>query len=350
MKNASLGLLVVLALAGCGGGDRWTEDWQAYTDGLTRLLDRQPAQQYPRLPFPHYPRGKAMQQQFSSPDINLLEFLRLGRCKLGQTLARRNSILGKHGDAASLLLFDLQFLSQVDDCAARLADRDQHALAEALLRAKRVKAKELPRRIFAASLAGPEFRELWSPPEQRQTYQPSGEDVAVAALQRWALWQGRWLAGDWSAGLGDNGDGLLNTLGQIRQGQGGHLLQAQRSALGNLQRARDTLQQRLLGRPLCLKPQPTPKADHLRALLQARFVGDLQPRAALINRHQQQLNTAMEAIELSLFNAMEAVPVEYLIWRDRRMALLRQTTQAYREHVETASALLEQCGLTAGGN
>lgn len=351
MKRATLGLLALLSMVACSASDSWTEGWQAYTDGLTRLLDREAQQPHPLLPFPHYPRGKTMAQQFSSPDINLLEFLRLGRCKLGQTLAQRNSILGKHGDAASLLVFDLQFLSQVDNCAISLAARDQHALADALLRAKKVKAQELPRRIFAASLAGAEFRELWSPPEQRKTYQPNGEDVAVAALQRWATWQAQWLAGNWSAGLEDgSGDALLTTLGEIRQGQGGQLLQAQRIAVSHLQRASDILQQRLHGRPLCLKPQPTPKANHLRALLQARFVGELQPRAARINRHQQQLNAAIAAIELPLFDAMEAVATEYLTWRGQRVALLEQATQAYREHVESASALLKQCGLSPGGN
>lgn len=346
--RAALIALALLGLWACSASDTWSDRWQRYTVGLARLLDREPGAAVAIPPYPHAPRGKALQQPFSVPDINLLEFLRLGHCKLGQTLAQRNSILGKHGDAAARLIFDLHYLAQVDDCIALLAERDQPALSASLQQAKAIKVRELPRRIFAATLAGPEFRQLWSAPDREMLDTPEGDDIAVAALARWARWQRQWLQGNWAAGLDNNGARLLETLGQIRQGRGGQLLQAQRIAIAGLSRASDIIQQRLQGRPLCLRPQPTPTARYFQALLYNQFVQNLQPQAATLYRQQQQLRATLATLEQPLLQAMDTVPDAYLAWQSQREQLFDQATQAHRQHVTDAGALLSQCGLSPG--
>ncbi|CAA0082936.1 Uncharacterised protein [Zhongshania aliphaticivorans] len=342
-------LIFALLLAGCTDRGELESNWQDYISRLSRVLDRDAGTAGFDSSL-HFPRPRDLALTFETSNIDLLDFLRLRRCALRETIAQRNSILGRHGDASAKLIFDLRFLNEAEDCIQILNSDGKNSLATQLREAVNLKRRELPSRIFLASIAGAEFREFWQAPPDLRAYPNDGKDPSIAALARWQYWQQQWLSGNWQ----HNADDVLLTLGEIRLGGGGALLRAQQLNTHELARASEIIKQRLNGRPLCLKPSPTAAAEQFRNVLSSRFISRIQTQASLINQHQYALLEQILAIENTLFSAMTtekiAVPAAYLTWVKQRDELLEKATQAQRQHVKVAAELLAQCGLSPGGS
>lgn len=345
----ALSLCFILLLASCADRGKLESSWLDYISRLSRVLDREASSANIDASL-HFPRPRDLALTFETSNIDLLDFLRMRRCALRETIAQRNSILGRHGDASAKLIFDLRFLNEAGDCIEILNSDGKNSLATQLREAVNLKKRELPSRIFLASIAGAEFREFWQAPPDLRAYPHNGTDPSIAALARWQRWQQQWLSGNWQ----HNADEVLLTLGEIRLGSGGALLRAQQLNTHELARASDIISQRLNGRPLCLKASPTPAAEQFRNVLSSRFIGRIQTQASLINQHQYALLEQIHAIENTLFSSMNtkniAVPTAYLTWVKQRDELLEKATQAQRQHVNAAAALLAQCGLSPGGS
>jgi hypothetical protein len=349
--------LLVSSIGACSGKNQLAATWQDYQSRLERVLQRQAAQQ-DAVPVPHFPKPRELSLEFASSVIDLLDFLRMRRCALRDTVAQRNSILGRHGDAAARLIFELRFISQAPACEKILIEDGQAELAGQLKLAAQSKQQQLPARIFAASIIGPEFRAFWQMPVDLSAYPLYGKDPSLSALSRWQRWQTQWLEqphhmADWSSIKWQQfSDELFNTLGEIRLGAGGSMLAAQRENLAGLNIASSIIRQRIDGRPLCLKPQATPAASHFRGALNAVFIAQLQKQASAINQHQFDVMTTMHGIEEDLLAAMNTnklvIPEAYIAWQMQRDELLQATIQAQRQHVTVAGALLSQCGLNPG--
>ncbi|WP_320838183.1 DUF3080 family protein [Zhongshania sp.] len=352
-----LAALLASTLIACGDREPLTTHWQDYQSRLERVLQRQAAP-HNNIAFPRLPKPRELSLEFNDSGIDILDFLRMRRCALRDTIAQRNSILGRHGDAAARLIFDLRFINQATVCQKILVEDGLMALAAQLQAATRVKQRELPARIFAASLISPEFRQFWQIPVDLSAYPLSGKDPSLAALARWQQWQTEWLSqpgsmADWSSLAWQQfSEDVLNTLGQIRLGAGGSMLAAQRVNLAGLTTASSIITQRVNGRPLCLKPQPTPAATHFQGALRSVFIQQLQKQASAINQHQFNVMAIMAEIENELLALMAAnqlaIPSAYINWQKQRDDLLLATDQAQRQHVALAGELLKQCGLQSG--
>ena len=340
-------LVLVIALSACDSASTATSAWDDYLTRLRRVLDVAIPDSAPP-PYPHFPRTRDLALTFSQSDINLLEFLRLRRCKLRETLAERNSILGRHGDASSHLIFDLRFLNEAPACIEELKADDDSELAQALIDAQASKQRDFPARLFMALLAGKEFRQIWQPPQRQRDYPPQAADPAVQALRQWQRWQAAWLRGEWQ----HNGDALLETLGQLRHGRGGELLAFQQTTLDGLRRSTAMIHQRVEDRPLCLNRQPIKEARYFQNVVSQFFITGLQRQASAANRHQLALLGVVRQIETDLAAALSAqgtaLPKAYQHWQEQRDALLDATKAAQRDHVAAVEALLTQCGLTPG--
>jgi hypothetical protein len=334
-------------LQGCSDTSGLEANWQDYMSRLSRVLDREISRE-PSGDVLHFPRTRDIAMIFAPSNIDILDFLRMRRCVLRDTIAQRNSILGRHGDESAKLLFDLRFLNESRECIQLLRDEGNYSLASQLSDAVTLKQQELPRRIFAAGIAGDEFREFWQMPPDLRDYPASGEDPSIAALARWQRWQYQWLAGNWEHNTND----VLTTLGEIRMGGGGSLLKAEELNTRELRAAANLIDQRVSGRALCLKPSPTTSAQQFRNVLGKYFIGVIQPQASLINQHKYGLLNNIDAIENALFSAMTAqkteVPLAYLNWQSQRTELLANATLAHQRHVKLAGELLSQCGLSPG--
>jgi hypothetical protein len=335
-------------VSGCSDGSLLEQNWQDYLARLSRVLDRD-AGSIAHEETLKFPRPRTIAMTFATSNIDLLDFLRMRRCALRETIAQRNSILGRHGDASAKLIFDLRFLNQAQECIQALNEDNNETLALQLEDAVKLKIQELPARIFAAGIAGAEFREFWHAPADLKDYPAEGDDPSVASLARWQHWQHQWLSGNWQ----HNADEVLTTLGEIRLGGGGSLLAAQQLNTRELQTATNIIDQRVSGRPLCLKASPTQAAEQFRNVLSSRFISGIQAQASAINQHQYALLSPIKLIESELFAAMTAhkiiIPADYLSWFEQRNNILSNAIQAQRHHVERAGALLSQCGLSPGG-
>ena len=344
-RLAALALLI--ALSACDSTSSANSAWEDYLTRLSRVLDVAIPDPAP-LPYPHFPRTRELALTFSQSDINLLEFLRLRRCKLRETLAERNSILGRHGDASSHLIFDLRFLNEAPACIEELKADNDSELAQALIDAQASKQRDLPARLFMALLAGKEFRQIWQPPQRQRDYPPQAADPAVQALRQWQRWQAAWLRGEWQ----HSGDALLESLGQLRHGRGGELLAFQQTTLDGLRRSTAMIRQRVEGRPLCLNRQPINEARYFQNVVSQFFITGLQRQASDANRHQLALLGAVRQIEADLAGALSAsgnaIPETYRQWQRQRDALLDAAKAAQRDHVAAVEALLSQCGLAPG--
>lgn len=340
-------LAILLCLTACSDhGTPYTEAWQSYNKGLARSLKRDvPERQSQTL---SYPQRAALRVKLAAMDISLIDFLRLRRCALSQTLAQRNSILGKHRNDATELVFSLRFLDEVQSCISELLAAGDTELAATLDAARDLKQRQLPALLNNALLAGEEYRQLWtSPPQQRQPYPSPYSDRAIAALQRWQQLQAQWLAGHHYR----NHQEVMEILNALRTGLGGELLHFQFQTLAGLSAANQLLGQRLKGRPLCLQGSPTPQAKRYAAVLRRHFIETLQPLAAQSHRHQHALMATVKAIEAELTDYLESdggLAEPYRNWQAQRDTLLNRTSAAQRQHVSLSRELLEQCGLAPG--
>lgn len=338
MTRLFLCLLSLCSISACGGtASPHDALWKRYTQSLARTLERE-APARPEQMLPQLPSGADLRFVIRNAHINVLEFMRLRRCKLGQTIAEKNSILGRHGDAAAALVFSLRFLDEVDACIDGL---DDVSLISSLEDARAKHRENLAKLLFNALIAGPEFREAWHAPAQtRQAYPPQQHDVAATALRHWLTLQERWLQGKELHRYPE----IVPLLETLRRGLGGEWLHFQREAIQGLETANAIISQRVDGRPLCLNGQANHRATVFASVLERVFIEGIQTQASAANRHQQALLEALNAVTSS-FSGQLQLPDGYREWQQQLLTLRERLLQAHRRHVALSSALLQQCGL-----
>ncbi len=354
-------LLVVIALfaSGCTSDPRQ----HALDDYLTRLaraLQQQlpPPQQAQPLAFPE--RRELLEHRPETGSIALLDFLGMADCELQQTLAQRNSSLGKLGTESQRLLHDLAFIHQAPDCIAALQQRDDQ-LAQQLQSALDKRRALLPAIIWHATLGGREFGLFWQAPLLLQDYpQQTGPELlgAIESLQRMSA---LWLEGSTGASAGSSEDtagpdpkrtgyaasssALEAALDTIRGGDGGRLYRALAIQAAHLERGNAMARQRLEDKPLCYPGRHNPQGDILLNVVQKFWLQGLQGWSAQLSQRYYQLWPALQSLEATL---AAGEPATYRRWRQQRDQQIEHLLTAPRHHVAAIRPLLEQCGLAPG--
>lgn len=157
-----------------------------------------------------------------SADLDRLDFLALSGCAVQATIIARNSSLGRQAKPSQRLLLELEYLRLAPPCITQLRDSNNAALADLLEEAWRLRQKQLPARIFNATLGSDEYRAFWLTPRAPQDYPRVSRRVAIAALDAINRLIHHWLNGDYQA---HNRDFEL-LLSEVAGGDGGALLQA----------------------------------------------------------------------------------------------------------------------------
>ncbi|WP_187276499.1 DUF3080 family protein [Parahaliea maris] len=334
MKKGPLLLLGVLALAACARpGPEALFD--TYLERLERTLDvARPPVDRPQLP--RQPDRAGLRLVFESTKLDTLDFLSLSGCEVQITIGKRNSSLGRMASASQRLLLDLEYLRLAPECINWQRQKGNDELALVLREAYLQKQAQLPRRIFLATLGGPEYRALWQRPHDLTGYPANTGPAVVTALEAITTESERWLAGDYRA---DNLN-LELLLSEVNKGDGGALLLAlatQSSWLGVADRMLNARQAR---GPLCLPPLRPAVADILPNVVARFFAGEIQPWSAAVNRRQYQLLPPVLALESLL---QSALPPAYTQWQAQRDALLDQWRLAPKRHVHAVQELLAPC-------
>lgn len=328
------GWLLTLVLSGCGaeGPESRLEDYLAR---LVRPLNAEP-------PIPVVdtvvapPRWTALQLPIEPGAIDGLDFLKLRGCALQETIARRNSSLGRVAPPSQRLLLELRFLREADDCIAYLRLNGETALSTLLAKSAADKQHQLPALIFNATLGNEEYRDLWRTAQPLGNYPNDTSSLVVESLSQIGVGAQRWLAGDFSV---DGGEFEL-LLADVSRGDGGELLSALALQSSYLIAANRVVEERADSGDLCTAGLQPKEAVILRTVVTRFFVGEVQPWSAAINQRAHALLPPIRQLESLLKSVL---PAPYEKWRAAREASIDHWSDAPPHHVAALQSLLGSC-------
>lgn len=331
---ALLLLMATLLLGGCSGNDP-DAPFDNYLSRLARTLGVEASPPVP-ADFPRPPRSGELRLTTPAGKLQALDFLGLHGCDLQVTVGKRNSSLGRMAPASQLLLLELEFLRLAPACIAQLGAEGREDLAATLDSAADNKRDQLPALIFNATLGSDEYRAFWQQARAPGTYPASGGATSAAALLAINAMAERWLGGDYSA----DGTEFELLLGEVAGGGGGALLQAMLRQQAWLAAANEVIAARIERGPLCATGIRHRAAEILPNVVRKFFIGELQPRAAALDRSRYQLLPAVTALEARL---APILPDTYSLWMQTRNRLIDTATTAPREHVEALKRIEAPC-------
>ncbi|WP_298633576.1 DUF3080 family protein [uncultured Umboniibacter sp.] len=266
--------------------------------------------------------------------MSLIEFWQLKACELHQTIAERNSGLGRFQQSSQKLLYELAVIDQIPRCVLIIQAEFPELAAELkLLRANKLKA--LPASIYQATINGPEWARLHS------NLQTEALNIASAlsALRQLAGFSEQWIRGDFSQSTSN----VEVLLGQIyHSNAASYLLRFAQRELAYYQLANQTFISQLAAAPLCLQPSPTRKARRFHGLVTHYFNHNIQQTGSTTLQTWRELNEVLTRIETSLPGLISSQQQAYI---DHRHNVQTSLVAAQRDHARMATELLAQCGL-----
>ncbi len=329
-----LTLALCLLLTACGG-QQPEAALARYLERLERTLDQAaPAVELPGLP--RMPPRNELRLDLERSKLGTLDFLALSGCEVQITIGKRNSSLGLLASPSQRLLLELEFLRLAPTCIAHMRATERGNLADLLQDAFDLKQQQLPALIYNATLGGPEYRQLWQPPQVLGTYPEQTSSVPLTALAEINASTRRWLAGDYIA----NNMEFEIQLSEVAKADGGALLKALALQAGWLEAGDALLQARRERGPLCSGPIRPAALTTLRNVIKKFFVGEVQPWSAALGRRQHELLPLVAALEGEIESALPSV---YIRWQEKRDTRLQEWAGAPRRHVGELQAVLEPC-------
>ena len=332
---ASLGWVVCLSLTACSANDDGADRLKHYLTQLARAADSElPAA--PPLELPRLSEAKLHALPINTESVSALDFLALSGCELQVNLGRRNSSLGRNASASQRLLLDLELLRLAPQCVEQLGAQGNAPLAEQLRGIVASRKSVLPKRIYNALLAGPEYRHFWQLPPRLQDYPASASDDIVDALSALEHMIERWLGGDYQANNGQ----LEEQLSVLRAGDGGALLLASATVARALYPASGVLEKQQAVLNGCTNENMTAVASMIQAVVSKLFTRELQPWLAQLDRREVAVMTPLRRIETHL---SAVLPANYQAWQSPRDTLLGTVRRAPKAHANAIQTTLKRC-------
>lgn len=338
---------LAMLTSGCNPFSQPRSMLDEYVERVARVLELEPLFS-PIDPGERIPRRRDRQLALPELDINMLDFLSLYGCELQYVVGERNSVMGRVMQPLNRLRYEQRFIVEARDCLPEIASDE--ALYQQVERAIASKVSSLPIAAWNATWGTEEMESLVTlakgalpvTPDREQVVQVSA-DLALLNATLAAL-----LAGNYHQPLEDVAaiqQRWLNThtLGQLFVSA--HLLTAR------LEDATRLLQERLEGRPLCLRGKPGQQARLAEAVLFNVYSTNVQPYLALVQRTRDDVLPAAAALAQS---QSEVMPAEFALWYRRYLTVAGpdsvwyQLDQAMAWHTRSWQALMEQCGLMPG--
>ena len=321
-------------LSACSEPPARHDQWANYLERLTAVLSQIPEEIVSVAPPPMWPSNKLESIAAAPPSISLVEFWQLKPCALHQTIALRNSNLGKFQQPSQQLLYELTVIEQTPNCIA-IIEAEHSELANQLAQLRTAKINTLPSTIYQATLNGPE----WSRFHSNLQPQPTNISSGLAGLRQLGGLVERWSSGDYSPSRLH----LEERFGQIyHSNAASYLLQYARQELAFYLSANQILLSQLNTAPLCFQPSPTRKARRLHGLVVSYFNTNIQQPGSETLQQWRQLNDTLTRIEAPLLPYLSTQQRHYI---ENRHAVQDNLITAQRAHAKLISELLSQCGL-----
>lgn len=289
-----------------------------------------------------YPRGRERQLPVPKVGGSVLELFRLSRCDIGQLLAQRNSILGRHADTATHLAIDGRIAQRLTRCLEALnsADKEDARLLARIDELLEEKSVAMTARAWNAGLGSQAMADWWSP--SADALVPSEAGMPGDGLEQLALAVQAALEG--KRELADKA--FSKAYRQLeRQRYGGAWLNAMQTSLAGLSAA-TTLLHSIDTTRLCPQQQPTPKARILQTILQQRYFDNIQPLLAELDRAGEAMHEALEILWPADAKAPAAVATfRARVWADAESGLGNRLLHESRSHAAAWKRVLQACGL-----
>ncbi|TCO77209.1 DUF3080 family protein [Chromatocurvus halotolerans] len=326
--------LLAALMAGCGNPGP-EQAFDTYLSRLERPLGTA-APPWEREPVPRPPRAAKLHIPLAPGRLAALDFLALRGCELQVTVGKRNSSLGRLAPPSQELLLELEFLRLAPACIKYLKEEDQETLASALSAALDSKRRELPSRIYNATLATDEFRSLWQAPQALGDYPESTSSAPLSALDGINALASRWLSGDYSA----NNRDFEMLLSDVARGDAGSLLAALNLQKAALEGANAMLREHRDGGGFCQGKLLSPDLDIFKNVVEKFFIRGIQPWSAALSQRLHGLLPPVRQLETQL---SAVLPPAYREWRRQRENVLDTVSDAPRQHVQQVQQTLESC-------
>lgn len=335
-RAAALTLLLSLLLHACVSEPEYLQELDLYTVRLSRVLEikPEPINKLESIATP------SLTLPIESASISVLDFLKLYGCELQLVLGESNSLLGQVAGHSQSLIQTLAFLQTAPVCIDSLKERGLGKLATELQAAHALKRRELPKLIFNAIMAGPEYQVFWSG-SVPQDYPANTSSAVIESINWLTETVKRWRNGDYSLGV----DQLERHLAILRTGDGGALLRSLRVSAQKLAMTRDVMEQKAQAGNLCLSKVPTQRYRNFEQVVRLFFVQGIQPRQAALHRRYYDLIGALHLLEATI---EDVFPPSYMDWQRHRDEAFLGALLLPAENVKKIKALASHCGSSLG--
>ncbi len=244
--------------------------------------------------LPRYPSRRELIYEITSPNINLIEFLKLSSCELQRHIGKRNSSLGRFMKQSQILLYNYEFIELAKQCLEQVSfDKDNFSESKKLydiLSATVVsKQSQLDKMRWNAVFASEEFVTLFSLGTQSLTMKEASEkpETLYVSMEKIYRFVNKPVIDAESI---ESAYGVIASSKRI-----GELRLSMQRIVSYLLVADKILQSRLSVRPLCFKKRPSRQFAIVQAVFTKFYIGEVQ---AYIAKIHQQSKILLENIEL----------------------------------------------------
>ena len=244
--------------------------------------------------------------------------------------------MGRTASSSQRLILDLEFLRLASACVTLMEEREENSVADTLRENIELRRANLPIRIFAATLGGPEWQKFWDQPMLLGSYPESASGDSAQALWELSERVERFLDHNWSAADED----LEPLLSSIRANSGGQLLAAAALQSDYLEHANDILRSAGKEGIYCKNDAITEAGTITKTVVAKYFAADVQRWSAQVSQRHYEIQSALIALESHLTSTL---PPRYLDWVTERDALLHRLYAATRAHVAVIKETVNAC-------
>lgn len=328
-------------LSACSDSSGLEPNWQTYQSRLTHLLDEQSQAPIP-TPMPIMPRSGDLRLEIDRISINLLDSVRLDRCRLGQIVAQRNSALGNVQSTSARLRYEIDSMIAIEECLQSDVANDAR-IANLLQEAFIHKQQTLPLYIDQVLTRSEEFRHsMRAANATHPIEETSGFEETLAALH--------YLDDLFNSALA----GELDTINLEPYNRHFQIL-AQSDFLPRHWRTMqqnaawlDTLNDLMTNagdKVGCRPPSIPQRAEYLHNVMMNIFAGEIQPVLARWSMYHSELAPVLESLrDKSVQGQWQAYVDELIAEGSHAERVARLTVQ----HAQLWQAALAQCNMQPG--
>jgi len=357
LLSAVIGLVARLAvlvaiLPGAGCSSDSASKLNEYPERIARTLDRPHSPETATAAaVPERPQARDLRFEITSSSLDLLDFLSLNQCRLGQAVAKGNSALGKVAAPSQVMHQQRDFLLWAPACIEQLA-AEEPDLSQVLADALQQKQQQRMKLWWNGWFAGEEWQALAARSARLLDWSSTPEDSATSdahmsltlaaldyALAQGAAWQQQQYGYDESL--------MEHHLQQLLLGESiGRWARSQYELTRRLNQVSDMLLWRQLEKPLCPAGSKTPTAEILQNVLHKFYLVGLQPYMSRNDRFGGELMQRLLALqELMVDYRAEHQLVVYQSWLKQLQQNRDEFQQASQRHVRLMSETLQSCGM-----